>query len=200
VRLKRGWPLLLLIIILVGLPILEVWIMIQVAREVGIVPMLATLVIHAVGGGLLMRYEGIRAWQALTNAYATGKVPTGHLADAALILMGGILLMMPGYLTDVVGFLFLFRWTRPFARKLIAFFVARRSRQIPAPQRSSGPGNSFPGRPSEAPPQAGQRPNHHPRRSRVVDLTTARFVFPHMAAGEVGSRFFPLRLSAQRHR
>jgi UPF0716 protein FxsA len=78
-------------------------------------------------------------------------VPTGHLADAALILMGGILLMMPGYLTDVVGFLFLLRWTRPFARKMIAFFVARRSRQMPARQRWSGPGNSVPGRPSGGP-------------------------------------------------
>ena len=144
-RLKRGWPLLLLILILVGLPILEVWIMVQVAQELGIWPMLATLVIHAVGGGLLMRYEGIRAWQALTNAYSTGKVPTGHLADAALILMGGILLLMPGYVTDVVGFLFLFRWTRPFARKMIAFFVARRSKQVPAQRRRPGPGDSIRG-------------------------------------------------------
>ncbi len=155
-RLKRGWPLLLLILILVGLPILEVWIMVQVAQELGIWAMLATLVIHALGGGLLMRYEGIRAWQALTTAYTTGKVPTGQLADAALILMGGILLLMPGYVTDVVGFLFLFRWTRPFARKMIAFFVARRSRQVTAPRHRSGPGGSFPGR---APNGSGQQPD-----------------------------------------
>jgi UPF0716 protein FxsA len=140
VRLKRGWPFLLLLLILVGLPIVEVWIMVQVAQQIGVVALLATLVIHAVGGGLLMRYEGMRAWRALTNAYTTGKVPTGHLADAALILMGGILLMMPGYLTDVVGFLFLLRWTRPFARKMIAFFVARRSRQVPG-RTSNGPPN-----------------------------------------------------------
>ena len=145
-RLKRGWPLLLLVLIVVGLPILEVWIMIQVAQQLGLWATLATLVIHAVCGGLLMRYEGIRAWQALTNAYTTGKVPTGHLADAALILMGGILLMMPGYVTDVVGFLFLFRWTRPFARKMIAFFVARQSKLLPNERRSSGPGDSFRGR------------------------------------------------------
>jgi UPF0716 protein FxsA len=155
VRLKRGWPLLLLIVIFIGLPILEVWIMSQVARVVGVWPMLATLVIHAVGGGLLMRYEGMRAWHALTNAYSTGKVPTGHLADAALILLGGILLMMPGYVTDVVGFLFLFRWTRPFARKMIAFFVARRSKQVPAPRRPGRSGGST-GRPPDVPPK---RPN-----------------------------------------
>ena len=154
-RLKRGWPLLLLIVIFIGLPVLEVWIMSQVARVIGVWPMLATLVIHAVGGGLLMRYEGLRAWHALTNAYSTGKVPTGHLADAALILLGGILLMMPGYVTDVVGFLFLFRWTRPFARKMIAFFVARRSKQLPAPRRRGGSGDSA-GRPPDVPPK---RPN-----------------------------------------
>jgi UPF0716 protein FxsA len=169
VRLKRGWPLLLLILILVGLPILEFWILIQVAQQVGLWPMLATLVIHAVGGGLLMRYEGMRAWRALTNAYTTGKVPTGHLADAALILMGGILLMMPGYLTDVVGFLFLFRWTRPFARKMIAFFVARRSRQLPTPRRWSGPGDSYIDRPPNGPPKRANEPTIIP--GEVEDAT-----------------------------
>lgn len=141
-RLKRGWPLLLLIVLMVALPILEVVILVQVADQVGIWPTLATLVIHAVAGGLLMRHEGRRAWKALTNAYTTGKVPTGHLADAALILLGGTLLMMPGYLTDVVGFLFLFRWTRPFARKMIAFFIVRQQRGT-TPRRWSGPGDSF---------------------------------------------------------
>ena len=70
-------------------------------------------------------------------------MPTGHLADAALILVGGMFLMMPGYLSDVVGFLFLFRWTRPFARKMIAFFVARRNKPTPGPRRWSGPGDSY---------------------------------------------------------
>ena len=167
-RLKRGWPLLLLIVILVGLPIGELWIILQVAQQVGVWPTLATLVIHAVGGGLLMRYEGIRAWHALTNAYATGKVPTGHLADAALILIGGILLMMPGYLTDVVGFLFLFRWTRPFARKMIAFFVARRSKLLPDPRRS-GPGDSFTGRAPDGPPKRTTGPTIIP--GEVEDAT-----------------------------
>ena len=142
-RLKRGWPLLLLIAILIGLPILEVWVIYLVAAQVGIWATLATLVIHAVGGGLLMQHEGRRAWQALTNAYTTGKVPTGHLADAALILVGGMFLMMPGYLSDVIGFLFLLRWTRPFARKMIAFFVARRNRRTANPRRWSGPGDSY---------------------------------------------------------
>ena len=93
-----------------------------------------------------MRHEGTRAWKALTDAFATGKMPTGELADAALILVGGVLLMMPGFITDVFGFLFLLPSTRPLARKVIAFFVARRmNRMGPAARTAttgSGPGDS----------------------------------------------------------
>ena len=73
-----------------------------------------------------MRHQGARAWTALNDAYTKGQVPTGHLADAALILVGGVLLILPGFVTDIFGFVFLLPWTRPFARKMIAFFVARR--------------------------------------------------------------------------
>jgi UPF0716 protein FxsA len=60
-------------------------------------------------------------------------VPTGELAEAALILVGGVLLVLPGFLTDIIGFLFLLRWTRPLARKMIAFFVARRINRLGIP-------------------------------------------------------------------
>jgi UPF0716 protein FxsA len=50
-----------------------------------------------------------------------------------LILVGGILLMLPGFLTDIIGFVFLLRWTRPVARKIIAFFVARRISRLGIP-------------------------------------------------------------------
>ena len=84
------------------------------------------LVVEAGLGAWLMRHQGARAWTALNDAYTKGQVPTGHLADAALILVGGVLLMLPGFVTDVFGFVFLLPLTRPFARKMIAFFVARR--------------------------------------------------------------------------
>jgi UPF0716 protein FxsA len=80
-----------------------------------------------------MRHEGSRAWKALNDAFTQGKVPTGELADAALILVGGVLLMLPGFLTDIIGFVFLLRWTRPVARKIIAFFVARRINRLGIP-------------------------------------------------------------------
>jgi len=132
-RLRHGWPLALLALLLIAIPILEVWVLVQVGQQLGLLPTVLILIVEAVIGVLLMRHEGSRAWKALNDAFTNGKVPTGELADAALILVGGVLLMLPGFLTDIIGFLFLLRWTRPFARKLIAFFVARRINRLGIP-------------------------------------------------------------------
>ena len=132
-RLRHGWPLALLAALLVAIPILEVWLLVQVGQSLGLLPTVLILVVEVIVGLLLMRHEGSRAWKALNDAFTKGKVPTGELADAALILVGGVLLMLPGFLTDVIGFLFLLRWTRPFARKVIAFFVARRINRLGIP-------------------------------------------------------------------
>ena len=132
-RLRHGWPLVLLAVLLVAIPILEVWLLVQVGQQLGLLPTVLILVVEAVVGVLLMRHEGSRAWKALNDAFTKGKMPTGELADAALILVGGVLLMLPGFLTDIIGFLFLLRWTRPLARKMIAFFVARRINRLGIP-------------------------------------------------------------------
>jgi UPF0716 protein FxsA len=133
VSLRRGWPLLLLVVLLIAIPIFEVWLLIQVGQLIGPLPTIAILVAAAIGGAWLMRHQGGRAWKALNDAYSQGKVPTGQLADAALVLVGGVLLILPGLLSDVFGFLFLLPWTRPLARKLIAFFVARRMNRLGLP-------------------------------------------------------------------
>lgn len=132
-RLRHGWPLVLLAVLLIAIPILEVWLLVQVGHEIGLLPTVLILIAQAIIGVLLMRHEGSRAWKALNDAFTQGKVPTGELADAALILVGGVLLILPGFLTDIIGFVFLLRWTRPVARKIIAFFVARRINRLGIP-------------------------------------------------------------------
>jgi UPF0716 protein FxsA len=132
-RLRHGWPLVLLAALLVAIPILEVWLLVKVGQQLGLLPTVLILIAEAIIGALLMRHEGSRAWKALNDAFTQSKVPTGELADAALILVGGILLMLPGFLTDIIGFVFLLRWTRPVARKIIAFFVARRISRLGIP-------------------------------------------------------------------
>lgn len=129
-KLRGGWPLLIFLVLLVGVPILEVWLLIAVSRQIGGWPLIAVLVVEVLLGAWLMRREGARAWTALNAAFSTGRVPTGELADAALILVGGVLLMLPGFATDLVGLAFLLPITRPAARQVLAFFVARRINKL----------------------------------------------------------------------
>lgn len=132
-RLRGGWPLALFVVLLVGVPILEVYLLVQVGERIGVWPTLAILVAEAILGGWLMRREGSRAWAALTSAFASGRVPSGELAEAALVLVGGLLLLLPGFATDLIGLFFLLPLTRPFARKMVAFFLARRLGRMGVP-------------------------------------------------------------------
>ena len=129
-RLRGGLPLAIFAVLAVAVPIFEVWLLIQVGGQIGVWPTVAILVVEAILGAWLIRLEGRRAWQALSTAFGSGRVPTGELANAALVLVGGLLLMLPGFATDLVGFLFLLPLTRPLARKLVAFFLARRINRL----------------------------------------------------------------------
>jgi UPF0716 protein FxsA len=159
VKLRGGLPLALFLVLLVAIPIFEVWLLIQVGQQIGVWPTVLILVVEAVLGAWLMRREGSRAWAALTAAFETGRVPTGQLADAALVLVGGLLLMLPGFATDIVGFLFLLPLTRPLARKLVAFFLARRIERmgLPVVRPSQRQGDVIEGETVDDPP-TGQGP------------------------------------------
>lgn len=118
-----GWALLAAF---VAIPIAEFWVVSQVGGLIGLWPTLALLVVSAAVGAVLMRREGTKAWAALVNAFGSGQLPTGRLADAALVLVGGILLMLPGFLTDLLGLVMILPFTRPLIRRLLAFVLARR--------------------------------------------------------------------------
>ena len=67
---------------------------------------------------------------ALTGAVETGRLPSRELADAALVLVGGTLLLTPGFVTDVFGFFLILPLTRPLARRALGWFVARRASKL----------------------------------------------------------------------
>jgi UPF0716 protein FxsA len=123
-RRTLGW---ILVAAFVVIPIAEFWVVATVGGLLGLWPTLGLLVVSAIVGALLMRREGPKAWAALVNAFGTGQLPTGRLADAALVLVGGILLMLPGFLTDLLGLVMILPFTRPLIRRLLAFVLARRA-------------------------------------------------------------------------
>jgi len=136
--------------LLLVVPILEIATIIAVGKVIGGWQTLALLLLESALGAWLVRREGARAWAALTTALNTGRMPSRELADAALVLVGGTLLLAPGFLTDVVGFFFILPLTRPIARSVLETVVARRllgevfgGRRGPGGRgRGPGPGGS----------------------------------------------------------
>jgi UPF0716 protein FxsA len=106
-----------LVVLFVVVPILEIYVIIQIGEVIGGWPTVALLLVESALGAWLIKREGRRAWNALRTAFQTGKMPGRELADAALVLVGGTLLLTPGFITDVFGFFFVLPFTRPLARR-----------------------------------------------------------------------------------
>jgi len=121
------WVLPALVAAFILVAVAEVWLLTFVGSRIGLLPTLVILIVEALVGSWLLRREGSKAWTALTQAYTTGRMPTGELADAGLVLLGGIMLILPGFFTDVIGLFFLLPYTRPLARKSLGFLIARQA-------------------------------------------------------------------------
>lgn len=120
---RRRWLLPVLVAIFIAVPLAEVWLLLQVGDWLGLWPTIGLLVADAVLGSWLSKREGTRAWAALKGAMGTGRMPQGELADAALVLSGAIMLVFPGFFTDVIGLFFLVPFTRPLARRLLGWVL-----------------------------------------------------------------------------
>lgn len=127
---RNSWAVPAMAALLVGVPIAEVWLLLSVGRQIGALPTLALLMVIAALGAWLMKREGSRAWASLKQALGRGSMPSRELTDAALVLVGGILLLLPGFFTDVVGLVFLLPFTRPLARSMVAFFASKQVAKV----------------------------------------------------------------------
>lgn len=76
-------------------------------------------------GLYLLQREWRKEWDSLVRAVTSGEIPAGQMADATLVLLGGVLLVMPGFLSDIVGLVLLLPFTRPFVRAFVAWGLAR---------------------------------------------------------------------------
>ena len=119
-----GW---LLVLLFLAVPVVEIYVIVQVGQVIGAWPTVALLLVESLLGAWLVKREGRRAWRVLKAAAQTGRLPGRELADAGLVLVGGTLLLTPGFVTDVVGFFFVLPLTRPLARRVLGFVLARRA-------------------------------------------------------------------------
>lgn len=182
---------LLIVLALMALPFLEVGLMIWVGGQIGVPWTLAALVSLMILGVAVLRHTG-RAFreviQQADEAMRTGEQPRKGLLDPLMLMAGGILLVIPGFLTAAVALLLVTPITRPALRWVFASWAARRMKKmqervneefaargatIPnqgpfGPAGSGMPGNPFGQAPGGADPGAAEQDRPAPNRGRVI--------------------------------
>jgi UPF0716 protein FxsA len=149
------WVFLALLVV----PVVEIAAIIAVGRVIGGWQTLLLLVLESLLGAWIVKREGAKTWTALQDALRSGRMPSRQLSDAALVLIGGTLLLTPGFVTDIFGFFFILPLTRPITRVWLETVVARRllgpMGEWPASPAAPGAGRG-PGSPASGPTGAGR--------------------------------------------
>ena len=117
----------LLLLLFIALPIAELYVIIQIGGAIGILPTLALLIVASVVGAALARSQSRTAWERFNRALAEGRIPGREVFDGAMVILGGALLLTPGFITDVFGLLLLLPPTRAVVRGVLARSLAGRA-------------------------------------------------------------------------
>ncbi|HYN37586.1 MAG TPA: FxsA family protein, partial [Actinomycetota bacterium] len=88
----------LLLILLLIVPIAELWVIVQVADQIGVVYTVLLLLFVSIAGAWLLKQQGLATWDRMQAALRRHEMPTTEVTDGALILLGGALLLTPGFL------------------------------------------------------------------------------------------------------
>lgn len=108
-------------------PVVEIVVIVLVARQIGAWWTLLALIAISVLGAVLVRRQWGAAWSSLQAALRSGRMPADEIANTALLAVGGALMLIPGFVTGLVGFLLVLPFTRGLGRRLLAFLIARRA-------------------------------------------------------------------------
>jgi UPF0716 protein FxsA len=134
-------PFLLLLGLFVVVPILEIYVIIQVGQAIGALWTIALLIADSIAGSLLMKSQGRAAWRRFQLALSEGRVPAREVLDGVLVIFGGAFLLTPGFCSDIVGALLLLPPSRAVIRRmLMRRFTFRLLSDAPSPRfRRPGP-------------------------------------------------------------
>jgi UPF0716 protein FxsA len=147
-------PILLLLALFIVVPILEIYVIIQVGQAIGAWWTVALLIADSIAGTLLMKSQGRAAWRRFQLALAEGRMPAREVLDGVLVIFGGAFLVTPGFCSDIVGALLLLPPTRAVIRRvLVRRFTFSMLNDMPSPgiprgrrrPPGRGPGGAAPG-------------------------------------------------------
>jgi UPF0716 protein FxsA len=115
-------PLIIIPILLILMPVIEIAVFIYVGQAIGVWKVIALVILSAILGALLLRYQSISVLRKINRDIRQGKAPEAGLVDGVLIVVGAILLIVPGFVTDAIGLVLMI----PFVRSGIRHFVRSR--------------------------------------------------------------------------
>ncbi len=127
-------PLLIFLLLFVGIPLLELYWLLQVGGAIGAFPTIFLVVFTAVLGGLMVRVQGFASAMRVRAAMSQGETPAIEMLAGSLLLVSGFLLLLPGFFTDIIGFLLLI----PPLRQWLVLTLLQRMKVL-HPQRPDGP-------------------------------------------------------------
>ena len=114
-----------LILLLVGVPLLELVLLIQVTKLTSWTFTIGLTLLTGVVGASLARRQGFSVIRRIQSEMSAGKMPTSSIVDAVMILIAGLLLMTPGILTDIFGFSLLVPVCRRIYQKIVMEWIRR---------------------------------------------------------------------------
>ncbi len=103
-----------LLIVFTVVPIIELYVLIEAGRQIGVFPTIGMILLTGIAGAYLARSQGFNLINRIQTDLNQGRIPAEEMMDGAMILAGGLLLLTPGFCTDLFGFCLLTPATRQF--------------------------------------------------------------------------------------
>jgi UPF0716 protein FxsA len=107
------------VLLLIVAPIIELYVIVQVATVIGVLPTVLLIVLSAVVGAWLIKLEGLGVLRRMTNTIAAGNLPADEAIDGVMIVIGGMLMVLPGFISSAIGLLLLLPPVRALCRPLV---------------------------------------------------------------------------------
>ncbi len=127
-------PLILFLLLFVGIPLFELYWLIEVGSYIGAIPTIFLTVFTAVLGGLLVRMQGLATAIRVQKSLAMGEIPAIEMLEGVVLLASGFFLLLPGFFTDILGFLLLV----PAIRRWLVLVFLKRTQLMQPPQQPPG--------------------------------------------------------------
>ncbi|KUP05583.1 exlusion protein FxsA [Bacillus coahuilensis m2-6] len=120
-----------LFLLLIIVPATEIGILIFSGQTLGVIPTIVLIITTGILGAYLAKKQGIETWQRAQRQLQYGQVPGEEIIDGLCILVGGVVLLTPGFITDALGFFLLLpftrKWVKPWLRALFNKWIVNRN-------------------------------------------------------------------------